>query len=93
MNKIIEIIVTAKGETNVTTKRFAGTSCRDASRFIEQASGPRSTSPLSSTSRQLSSRRSSSVRSVVGIGQPRSLDPWGSQLLTKTGREMRRVRE
>ena len=37
----IEIIVTAKGETTVTTKGFAGQSCRDASRFIEQALGQR----------------------------------------------------
>lgn len=37
--KTIEIIVTAKGETTVQTKGFAGSSCRDASRFIEQALG------------------------------------------------------
>ncbi len=37
----IEIIVTAKGETNVQTKGFAGSSCRDASRFVEQALGQR----------------------------------------------------
>ena len=35
--RIIEIIVTTKGETTVTTKGFAGQSCRDASKFIEQA--------------------------------------------------------
>lgn len=39
MSKIIEIIVSAKGETTVTTKGFAGASCRAASRFIEQALG------------------------------------------------------
>ncbi len=39
MNKIIEIIVNAKGETTVQTKGFAGSSCRDASRLIEQALG------------------------------------------------------
>jgi len=37
--KTIEIIVTAKGETSVQTRGFAGSSCRDASRFIEQALG------------------------------------------------------
>jgi len=37
--KTIEIIVTAKGETSVQTKGFAGPSCRDASKFIEQALG------------------------------------------------------
>jgi hypothetical protein len=41
MSKLIEIIVTAKGETTVTTKGFAGPSCREASRFIEQALGQR----------------------------------------------------
>jgi hypothetical protein len=41
MNKIIEIIVTAKGETTVQTRGFTGQSCRDASRFIEQALGQR----------------------------------------------------
>ena len=37
----IEITVNAKGETSVQTKGFAGSSCRDASRFIEQALGQR----------------------------------------------------
>ena len=41
MTKIIEITITAKGETSVQTKGFAGSSCRDASRFIEQALGER----------------------------------------------------
>jgi len=40
-SKTIEIIVTAKGETSVQTRGFAGSSCRDASRFIEQALGQR----------------------------------------------------
>ena len=37
--KTIEIIVSPKGETLVETKGFAGASCRDASRFLEQALG------------------------------------------------------
>ena len=41
MTKIIEITITAKGETTMQTKGFAGSSCRDASRFIEQALGQR----------------------------------------------------
>jgi len=36
---IIEVIVTAQGETRVETKGFAGTSCRDASQFLEEALG------------------------------------------------------
>ncbi len=41
MTKIIEITVTAKGETSVQTRGFAGSSCRDASKFLEQALGQR----------------------------------------------------
>jgi hypothetical protein len=37
--KTIEIIVTQDGKTTVRTARFRGSSCRDASRFIEQAVG------------------------------------------------------
>lgn len=39
--KTIEIIVSTKGETTVTTKGFAGSSCQAASKFIEQALGQR----------------------------------------------------
>ena len=46
MNRIIEIIVTAKGETTVTTKGFAGSSCRDASKFVEQALGQQTSETL-----------------------------------------------
>lgn len=37
--KTIEIIVSPKGESLVETKGFAGESCREASKFIEQALG------------------------------------------------------
>ena len=39
--KTIEIIVTREGKTSVQTKGFSGASCREASRFIEQAMGTR----------------------------------------------------
>ena len=39
MNKSIEIIISPKGEATVQTKGFAGSSCKEASRFIEQALG------------------------------------------------------
>lgn len=39
--KTIEIIVSPKGETTVSARGFAGSSCRDASKFIEQALGQR----------------------------------------------------
>jgi hypothetical protein len=46
MSKTIEIIVSPKGETTVTTKGFAGSSCRDASKFIEQALGQQTSERL-----------------------------------------------
>jgi len=37
----IEIIVSPDGNTTLTTRGFAGQSCRDASKFIEQVLGQR----------------------------------------------------
>ena len=79
MSKSIEITVSPKGETSVQTKGFAGSSCRDASRFIEQALGQRTGEQLTAEFHQTAARRtvsSSSVhskgsqchRSVCGIG-------------------------
>ncbi len=39
MNKIIEIIVSPTGETRLETKGFSGEECKEASKFVEQASG------------------------------------------------------
>ena len=39
MKTTIEIIVSPQGETRLETKGFAGASCQDASRFIENALG------------------------------------------------------
>jgi hypothetical protein len=39
--KTIEIIVTPDGQSRVETKGFSGSSCREASKFIEQALGQR----------------------------------------------------
>ncbi|MEQ8788432.1 MAG: DUF2997 domain-containing protein [Pirellulaceae bacterium] len=41
MSKTIEIIVSPQGQTKVETKGFAGASCRDASKSLEQALGNR----------------------------------------------------
>ena len=41
MTRIIEVIVSPDGSTKVETKGFTGASCRDTSRFIEQALGQR----------------------------------------------------
>ena len=46
--KTIEITIDAKGEVRLQTKGFAGSSCRDASRFIEQALGDRTGETLTS---------------------------------------------
>lgn len=39
MNRSIEIIVSPQGETRLETKGFTGSSCREASRLLEQALG------------------------------------------------------
>ena len=44
--RTIEIIVSPKGDTRVETKGFAGSACRDASRFLEEALGKRSNERL-----------------------------------------------
>lgn len=35
----IEIVISPSGQSTVQTRGFSGSSCRDASRFIEQAIG------------------------------------------------------
>lgn len=44
--KTIELTVSPKGETRVETKGFTGGSCREASRFLEQALGTRTSETL-----------------------------------------------
>lgn len=39
MNRFIEITVALDGQTNIETKGFTGSDCREASRFIEQSLG------------------------------------------------------
>ena len=39
--KIIELIVSPTGETRLETKGFTGSSCREASKLIEEALGQR----------------------------------------------------
>ena len=41
MSKIIEITVSPTGQSTVQTKGFTGSSCQQASKFIEQALGRR----------------------------------------------------
>ena len=37
--KIIEVIITPSGETQIQTKGFSGSECKQASRFLEEALG------------------------------------------------------
>ena len=53
--KTIEILIDPKGETRLQTKGFAGSSCRDASRFIEQALGKRISEQLTAEFHQAQS--------------------------------------
>ena len=46
MNKVIEITISPKGESTVQTRGFAGSDCREASRFVEQALGQRTAETL-----------------------------------------------
>ncbi len=46
--RIIEVIVTPTGESRVETKGFSGSTCRDASLFLEQALGQRTCEELTS---------------------------------------------
>jgi hypothetical protein len=39
MSQTIEIVVAPDGSTTIQTKGFAGSSCRDATRLLEQALG------------------------------------------------------
>jgi hypothetical protein len=48
MLKTIEIIIRPSGETTVQTQGFAGDSCREASKFLEQALGHRIREDLTS---------------------------------------------
>ena len=56
MSRVIEITISAKGETSVQTRGFAGSSCRDGSRFIEQALGQRTGAQLTVEFHQTVSR-------------------------------------
>ena len=46
--KTIQIIVSPKGDTRVETKGYAGSECRGASRFVEEALGQRTGEQITS---------------------------------------------
>jgi hypothetical protein len=45
-SRTIEVIVSPQGETRIETRGFAGSSCQEASRFLEQALGTRAAEQL-----------------------------------------------
>ena len=52
--KTIEITVNPQGETRLETKGFAGASCQEASRFIENALGEKSSDQPTAERHQVS---------------------------------------
>ena len=46
MTQTIEIVISPQGEAKIETKGYAGSSCRAASQFLEQALGTRSSEQL-----------------------------------------------
>jgi hypothetical protein len=54
MSQTIEVIVSPQGATKVQTKGFAGSSCRDATRELEQALGQQTAEQLTSDFHQTS---------------------------------------
>jgi hypothetical protein len=59
LSKIIEVLVSPTGETQVETKGFIGNACRDASRFIEQALGIQTTETFKAEFHQVHSAHTS----------------------------------
>lgn len=53
--KTIEIVVSPTGQTQVETKGFTGSECRDASRFIEQALGKQTNEQLTAEFHEVAS--------------------------------------
>ena len=53
--KVIEIIVSPKGESRVETKGFTGTDCQQASKFVEEALGTRTSEKLTAEFHQVAS--------------------------------------
>lgn len=52
MNPTIEITVSPSGQTRVETNGFVGSTCRQASQFIEQALGQRTSEHLTAAFHQ-----------------------------------------
>ena len=64
--KIIEILISPTGQTTLQTKGFAGSSCRDATRLLEQALG---TVESDSPTAEMYQGQSNTTRLEQGTGQ------------------------
>jgi len=52
--KVIEVVISPKGETEVKTSGYSGSSCQQASKFVEDALGVRSSETKTSEFHQSS---------------------------------------
>ena len=59
--KTIEITVSPQGQTRLETKGFAGASCKDASRFIENALGRKLLDQATAEMHQVAGERATNV--------------------------------
>jgi hypothetical protein len=59
LNKTIEIVVSPKGETTITTTGFTGPTCREASGFLEKALGRQTSETLTPEFYQTTEERTS----------------------------------
>ena len=63
MTQVIEVIVSPQGETRIETKGFTGASCRQASRFLEEALGSRLSEQLTTEFHRLQSEHAQQLKS------------------------------
>ena len=62
MTQVIEVIVSPQGQTRIETKGFTGASCRQASRFLEEALGSRLSEQLTTEFHQLQTEHSQQLK-------------------------------
>jgi hypothetical protein len=61
MTRVIEVVISPSGQTRIETHGFAGNACRDASRFLEEGLGLR-TSDTSTAEAQHSTEQTTQRR-------------------------------
>lgn len=59
--RTIEVIVSPQGQTRLETKGFAGASCKDASRFIENALGRKVSEQATAEMHQVAAERTRGI--------------------------------